>query len=104
MIIDHSLLEKIKTNLRISHDKLDGDLGDAINACLQDLKICGVNSPMQEDPQEMDALIINAIKLYCRAEFTDDTTKAAAYKERYDSLKSCLMMASEYREEAVTDE
>lgn len=105
MIIDSSLLEKIKTNLRISHSKLDEDLGDTINACLKDLRTCGVKvSDTPADGQETDPLILNAIKLYCRAEFTDDTAKAAAYKERYDSLKSCLMMASGYREEAVANE
>ena len=102
MAIDLSLLMKIKTNLRISHNQLDEDLGDTINACLQDLKVCGVQAPTPDDPQETDPLILNAIKLFCRAEYTDDTQKAAAYKERYDALKSCLMMASGYREE-ITD-
>lgn len=105
MIIDLSLLAKIKTNLRINHNALDEDLGDTINACLQDLRTCGVKvSDIPDDVQETDPLILNAVKLYCRAEFTDDTAKAAAYKERYNSLKSCLMMASGYREEAVANE
>ena len=104
MIIDLSLLSKIKTNLRISHNALDEDLGDTINACLQDLRTCGVKvSAVPDDVQETDPLILNAIKLYCRAEFTDDTEKAAAYRERYGSLKSCLMMASGYREEVATN-
>ena len=96
MDIDQSLLQKIKTNLRISHSKLDDDLKDTALSCLADLQVCGVHAPKQDDP-----LICNAIKLYCKAEFTDDTAKAAAYKERYDALKSCLMMASGYREEEV---
>lgn len=104
MAIDQSLLVKIKNNLRISHTMLDEDLSDTIAACLQDLKVCGVQAPVPDDPQETDVLILNAVKLYCRAEYTDDTAKAAAYRERYDSLKSCLMMATGYREEAVTDE
>ncbi len=103
MVIDPSLLIKVKTNLRISHSLLDEDLSDTVTACLQDLKVCGVQVPSPDDPQDPDPLILNAIKLYCRAEYTDDTAKAAAYKERYDSMKSCLMMAAGYREEAVTD-
>lgn len=91
MAIDQTTLSKIKTNLRISHTALDDDLSDTISACLTDLRVCGVFDPQADDP-----LILNAIKLYCRAEYTDDTSKAAAYKERYDALKSCLMMASEY--------
>lgn len=101
MAIDPSLMLKIKTNLRISHNLLDDDLSDTINACLQDLKVCGVQAPTPDDPQETDPLILNAIKLYCRAEYTDDTSKAAAYMERYDAMKSCLMMASGYREDTA---
>ena len=103
MAIDQSLLVKIKTNLRISHTMLDEDLSDTVTACLQDLKVCGVKVPEPDDTQEMDSLILNAVKLYCRAEYTDDTAKAASYRERYDSMKSCLMMASGYREEVVSD-
>lgn len=96
MAIDQTTLDKIKINLRISHNVLDDDLTDTISACLADLRVCGVFDPQADDP-----LILNAIKLYCRAEYTDDTSKAAAYKERYDALKSCLMMASEYGAEVT---
>ena len=91
MAIEQELLLKIKNNLRISHPKLDDDVTDSIEACLQDLKVCGV-----QDPDAKDPLILNAIKLYCKASYTDDTGKAAAYQARYDALKSCLMMAEGY--------
>ena len=103
MAIDHSLLLKIKNALRISHSALDDDLSDTVAACLMDLKVCGVKAPEPDDPQETDPLVLNAIKLYCRKEFTDDPAKAADYQSRYDSLKSCLMMAENYRE-GVGDE
>lgn len=96
MAVDQTTLTKIKNNLRISHTVLDDDLADTISACLADLRVCGVFDPQTDDP-----LILNAIKLYCRAEYTADTSKAAAYKERYDALKSCLMMASEYGTEVT---
>lgn len=99
MAIEQFLLQKIKTNLRISHSMLDDDVADSIEACLQDLKVCGVQDPAPTDP-----LILNAIKLYCKAAYTDDTGKAAAYQERYDALKSCLMMAEDYRAEVAADE
>ena len=104
MDIDISLLAKIKTNLRISHTVLDDDLTDSIAACVKDLRTCGVTVEHIDDVFEMDPLILNAIKLYCRKEYTDDTGKAAEYQKRYDSLKSCLMMASEYNGEATGDE
>jgi hypothetical protein len=77
---------------------------DSIAACLADLHVCGVQEPDAGDPQELDPLILNAVKLYCKAEYTDDPAKAAAYLERYNGLKSCLMMAGGYREEAGAGE
>lgn len=99
MAIEQDLLLKVKTNLRISHSVLDDDVADSIEACLQDLKVCGV-----QDPDAADPLILNAIKLFCRAAYTDDTGKAAAYQARYDALKSCLMMAEGYGAEVVVDD
>ena len=99
MAIEPDLLKKIKTSLRISHSVLDDDVTDTIEACLRDLKVCGVMEPQPTDP-----LILNAVKLFCKAEYTDDTGKAAAYLERYNALKSCLMMAKEYVAEVVVDE
>lgn len=98
MAIDPNILNKVKTSLRISHTALDDDLADIVSACLKDLEVCGVQATNTADP-----LILNAVKLYCRAEFTDDTGKAAEYMARYNALKSCLMMAEGYRE-ATGDE
>ena len=92
-------LTKIKTALRISHTKLDDDIQADIDACVADLEVCGIIHPDQNDP-----LIFNAIKLYCRSIYTDDTAKGAAYLERYDKLKACLMMAEGYGWEAASDE
>lgn len=86
-----STLEKVKLSIRRSHNKLDEDLQDEIDACLADLRVCGVVYARDEDP-----LILNAIKLWCRSLNTDDNAKAAEYRSRYDSLKSCLMMAEGY--------
>lgn len=99
MAIEQELLNKVKTYLRISHNVLDDDLTDTIEACLADLKVCGV-----KDPNTSDKLILNAVKLYCKAAYTDDTGKAAAYQARYDALKSCLMMAEGYGGEVVADD
>lgn len=84
-------LTKIKLALRIKHDALDDDIQADIDACLGDLRLCGVVFAEDDDP-----LIFNAIKLYCRSIYTDDTTKGAEYLRRYEALKSCLMMAEGY--------
>jgi hypothetical protein len=99
MAIEQELLNKVKTSLRISHSVLDDDVTDSVEACLADLKVCGVL-----DPDVADPLILNAIKLYSRVAYTDDTGKAAAYQARYDALKSCLMMAEGYGGKVVAHE
>ena len=86
-----SILNKIKLALRISHTKLDEDIQADIDACLLDLEVCGVAYAPVDDP-----LIFNAIKLWCRSIYTDDSVKGAEYLRRYEALKSCLMMAEGY--------
>lgn len=93
------MLEKIKTALRISHDRLDADIQADIDACLADLKLCGVIHAPDTDP-----LIINAVKLWCRSLYTDDPAKGAEYLRRYEAMKGSLQMASGYGREAVADE
>ena len=92
-------LTKIKLALRTSHTKLDEDIQADIDACIADLLVCGINHPDETDP-----LIFNAIKLYCRSLYTDDTAKAAEWLRRYNELKSCLMMAEGYGWEADSNE
>lgn len=93
------MLEKIKLALRIKHTALDDDIQADIAACLADLKVCGVVHAPEEDP-----LIFNAVKLWCRSIYTDDTAKGAEYLRRYEALKSCMMMAEGYGREAEADE
>lgn len=94
-----TLLEKVKAGIRRSHNKLDDDLQDDINACLADLEVCGVVYAETSDP-----LIINAVKLYCRSLNTDDPAKSAEWMRRYEALKASLMMAEGYGREAEADE
>lgn len=98
MAIDPSLVLKIKTNIRIKHTALDDDIEDAIDAALSDLGMCGININLTTETGEQDPLILNAVKLFCKVEYTDDPGKAAEYQRRYDSLKTCLMMSEKYRE------
>ena len=84
-------LTKIKQAIRRTHDKLDEDLQADIDACVADLRMCGVVHADESDP-----LIFNAIKLWCRSLNTDDPAKAAEWRERYEALKASLMMAEGY--------
>lgn len=84
-------LTRIKQAIRRTHDKLDDDLVADIDACLADLRLCGVIYADETDP-----LIFNAIKLWCRSLNADDTAKAVEWMERYEALKASLMMAEGY--------
>lgn len=85
-------IEKVKVDLRIRHDKLDADIADQIDACLQDLQVtAGVLNSDETDP-----MILAAIKLYVRANETDDVDKGAAYMQRYNDKKACLQLSGEY--------
>lgn len=98
--MEEHTLTKIKLALRISHSVLDDDIRADVEACLADLKAARII-----DPKDTDPLIFNAIKLWCKSLYTDDTVKAAQYLERYESLRGCLQMAEGYGwqdEEAAT--
>lgn len=101
--VNQTLLTKVKNYLRRSHDKLDDDLGDHIAACLRDLEVYGVNVTLNSDKQEIDPLIISAVKLYCKSEDTKDPAEATLYRARYDALKASLGMASEYKGAAANE-
>lgn len=88
---DITTLTKIKKDLRISHTVLDEDIQADIDSCLADLKLCGIQMPDPADP-----IIFNAVKLYCRSLYTDDTEKGAEYLRRYESLKGSLQLAEGY--------
>lgn len=85
------LLEKVKLALRIKHTALDDDIADNIQACLLDLQMHGVVHKGAEDQ-----LIQNAVKLYCKAEYTDDPAKAEKFGQRYKELRDCLRAAEGY--------
>lgn len=85
------LLQKVKTAIRIKHTALDDDLLDNIQACLLDLQMHGVVHKGAEDQ-----LIQNAVKLYCKAEYTDDPEKYDVFAQRYRELRNCLKHAEGY--------
>lgn len=84
-------IAKIKKALRISHAQLDDEIGEEIDACLADLRICGINIPAESDPA-----ILAALKLWCRASHTDDTARMKAFRDAYDELKGTLQVAEGY--------
>lgn len=61
---DDNLLNKIKTNLRVTTTAFDSDeIYPLINACIEDLKGAGVNTEKNRN------LVECAIVFYCRGHF-----------------------------------
>ncbi|WHP43832.1 head-tail connector protein [Lysinibacillus boronitolerans] len=85
------MLNKIKQSLRITHNSLDNEIQDLIDAARADLRISGV---VKLD--ETDSLIIRAITVYSKANFGLDNADSEKYQQSYDSLKTHLALSGEY--------
>lgn len=85
------MLEKIKLALRIKSNKTDDDILDLIAAAKVDLGLAGVKV-IKED----DALIIQAVKLYCKANYGLNNNESEKYSKAYESLKISLALCGDY--------
>ena len=86
----NTVLEKVRSALRIKHNNLDNELRDEIAACQIDLNLAGVE---KTDPE--DYLINEAIKLYCRAKHNFEG-EGERYQKNYEKLKNALSLSSKY--------
>lgn len=85
------MLQKVKAYLRIKSDVLDDEINDSIDAAIQSLKISGVTLINKSDP-----LIVQAVKVYCKAQFETDTSKSEKYMQSFEHLKQSLSLSSDY--------
>lgn len=94
-----NIVEKIRDALRISSksEAITTDIKDSIEACKLDLRAAGVKRIDEED-----ALIIRAIKLFCRADFNFNG-KAEQYRQSYDLQKMSLSLDGDYNTVSETD-
>ena len=85
-----TLLEKVKTALRMVTDEFDEEITDLINACLLDLEGAGVTNL-----DTTNARIIRAVITYCRFSFgaPDDYDRM---KLSYDEQKAMLATRTGY--------
>lgn len=93
-----ALIDKVKLALRIDDNSLDEDIQDSINAAQADLKLSGI---LESKIVETDALIVRAVKVFCKAEFSTDDGESARYKDSYEMLKTHLCLSSDYTIEVV---
>ena len=87
------MLEKIKTALRITHDYLDAEIQDSIDAAVMSMKAHGVDALSNEN----DPLILNAIKLYAKWQF-DYMGKAERWEKAWNAAIVLLALCGDYDE------
>ena len=95
-----TLTEKMRKALRISNmsKTITDEINDTIEACKMDMKAVGI-----VNINESDALIIRAIRLYCRAEFNYSGV-GEKYRESYELQKMSLCMDIDYNTKKESDE
>ena len=87
------LLEKIKLELRFDDSTFDDSLQDAISSCKDDMKLCGI---LENKIKDDDALILRAIKDYCKATYSKDEKESERYTKAYEKLRDHLSLSIEY--------
>lgn len=88
------MLEKIKLALRIRNNAADDDIQENIDAALFDLRIAGVLCLDESDP-----LIIQAVKLYCKANYGLENKDYEKYQKAYCNLRDSLALCGDYNVE-----
>lgn len=90
------MLADVKTALRISHDALNGEIEDLIDAARHDLTLSGVSA--EKANEDFDPLIKRAVIVYVKANFLPDNVAAERFQKSYDMLKNHLTLAGDYLE------
>jgi uncharacterized phage protein (predicted DNA packaging) len=90
------MLAEVKTALRISHNALDTELNDLIEAARHDLKLSGVSANKADEEISVDPLIKRSIIVYCKANFGLENKDSDKYQDSYLSLKKHLSMSVDY--------
>lgn len=86
-----TMLDKVKTALRVTTNAFDAEIADLIAAACADLGIVGVEAVATTS----DALLIRAIITYCRTNF-GSPEDYERLKRSYDEQKAQLLTADGY--------
>ena len=89
-------VERIKDSMRISHDKLNDQIGSDIESCLSDLSLYGIATQDNEGTALDDPLIDKAVELYCKAQ-SDYQGAARRYTQLYQQLVAGMQASEDYR-------
>lgn len=90
------MFQKVKTALRITHDSLDAEIQDLIDAALLDLGISGIDNLDEKDP-----LILRAVTIYCKSHIGLNNTDSEKYNVSYELLKIHLALSGDYNNASI---
>lgn len=88
-----ALLDDVKTALRISHTKLDTEISATIQAAKAEMARAGIETTSISDT---DALIVDAIKTYCRYSFASDLKMREGFFMSWQYQLDCLRKSTGY--------
>jgi len=88
------ILDSVKMTLRITHKKLDADLIEVIGAAKREMIRAGVSPALAN--KDCDPLIREAIKMYCRLQFTSDMQKHDRYSEAWQTMLDSIRRSKGY--------
>ncbi|MGM9923340.1 MAG: head-tail connector protein [Bacillus sp. (in: firmicutes)] len=88
------MLDAVKLALRITHEYLDSEISDLIEAARHDLTLSGVLAKKTTD--DKDPLIKRAIITYVKANFLTDGNEAERFQQSYNLLKTHLTLSGDY--------
>ena len=94
-----SIINDVKTALRISNTAFDTEINDLIAAARADLKLSGILESKVND--DTDPLIKRAITVYVKAHFGWNNPDSEKLQQSYEMLKRHLALSQEYTKEAV---
>lgn len=83
-------VSEVRKKLRISHNQLDDDIQDDIDAALLDMDRVGI------DTVNPDKLVDKAVELYCKAQF-NYLGKGEQFQKNYEELRNALSVSAKYR-------
>lgn len=79
------MLSKVKTALRISHDKLDDEIMDTINTARAELIRSGCDLYLCDED-----IMRSAIITYCKYAFASDDKKKEGFWQSFQYQEDCL--------------
>ncbi|MEK4581783.1 head-tail connector protein [Bacillus sp. FSL R12-0074] len=89
------ILIDVKKALRVSHDALNDEIEDLIEASRHDLMLSGVSGIKANDDE--DPLIKRAIITYVKANFIPDAKEAERFQSSFNMLRNHLTLAGDYK-------